>query len=86
MINYKDYINAPYGAFKKAVEAEKQKKPTKIVLIGFIPMNGLDIKDIIDSVDRNRSNFKQKMLVYKNDALVAKAWKTKHQYTIKGTL
>lgn len=86
MINPKDYINAPYGAFKKAVEAEKKKKPTKIVLIGIVPMNGLDVKNIIDSVDINGANFKQKMVVYKNDVAIAKAWKTKHQYTIKGTL
>lgn len=83
MINQKTISTHLTVLSKKAIETENKKKPTKYVFIDITPLQ-IDFKDVIEKVDIYDATMKSKIVVSLNGIVIARAWKTKNYYVIKG--
>jgi hypothetical protein len=93
-LNPKDYTNAPYGAWRKAVERANElerinrkmgdKHKNKILFIDFVPEGQIRLTGLLSDIDECDADKSHPVVVSLNDKPIAKAWRSKSYYVIKG--
>lgn len=93
-LNPLDYVNAPYGAWKRAVEVANElermekkmgdKYRNKILFIDFIPEGQIKLTGLLKDIDECYADKSHPVLVSLDGKPVAKAWRSKNHYVVKG--
>lgn len=93
-LNPLDYVNAPYGAWKKAVETASElerigrkmgdKHKNKILFIDFVPEGQIRLTGLLSDIDECGADKSHPVVVSLDGEVVAKAWRSKSHYVIKG--
>lgn len=93
-LNPLDYVSAPYGAWKKAVdkaiELERinrkmdDKNKNKILFIDFVPEGQIRLTGLLSDIDECGADKSHPVIVSLYGETVAKAWRSKNHYVVKG--
>ena len=93
-LNPLDYVNAPYGAWKKAVETASElerigrkmgdKHKNKILFIDFVPEGQIRLTGLLSDIDECDADKSHPVVVSLDGEVVARAWRSKSHYVIKG--
>ena len=93
-LNPLDYVNAPYGAWKKAVDKASElerinrkmddKNKNKILFIDFVPEEQIRLTGLLSDIDECGADKSHPVIVSLYGETVAKAWRSKEYYVVKG--
>lgn len=93
-LNPLDYVNAPYGAWEKAVETANElerinrkmddKNKNKILFIDFVPEGQIRLAGLLSDIDECGADESHPVVVSLKGETVAKAWRSKSHYVVKG--
>lgn len=93
-LNPLDYVNAPYGAWKNAIEKASEserinrkmddKNKNKILFIDFVPEGQIRLTGLLSDIDECGADKSHPVVVSLDGEPVAKAWRSKEYYVVKG--